>query len=326
VWPYRFGYLSQFSPPGSGQVIVSETIERQTSRGGFGLTAYPFNAATRLEFTGGARALSFTRDVRLNVYDAESGRLIERQELDRVSLAPTSYLAEGTVAIVHDTSIYGATSPIFGKRYRLQLSGNVGTLQYRTLLADWRRYFMPTRPITVAVRALHLGRYGRNAERPRDCLFAPFDDLPPECITGLADLYLGYPELVHGYNFESFQPEECADQGVVAIQCGAFNNLIGSRMAVFNIEVRAPLAGLFSGEFEYGRVPIEVAAFFDAGVMWSSIESPSFAGGNREVVRSVGGAARVNVFGIFTIEIAGSHPLDRNDRKFVWQVGFKQGF
>jgi hypothetical protein len=43
-------------------------------------------------------------------------------------------------------------------------------------------------------------------------------------------------------------------------------------------------------------------------------------------VRSVGAAARVNVFGLLVIEVAGSHPFDRLSRGWQWQVGIRQGF
>jgi hypothetical protein len=41
-----------------------------------------------------------------------------------------------------------------------------GPIQLNNVLADYRRYFMPARFYTLAVRALHFGRYGRDAENP----------------------------------------------------------------------------------------------------------------------------------------------------------------
>ena len=140
-------------------------IERQTSRGVFGRTAYPFSSATRLEFGGGARALTFTRDARIRVYSIETGELIDRRE-EHTRIGQTLYLAEANVAIVRDTSFFGATGPIYGSRSRLEVGQSIGTLKYTTLLADWRRYFMPKRPVTIAVRALHFGRYGRDERAP----------------------------------------------------------------------------------------------------------------------------------------------------------------
>lgn len=324
-WPYRSGFVSLSQDSVAGQVRLTETIERQTNRGGYLTTSYPFSATRRLELTGGARALSFSKDIRTNVYLQETRQLVERQQT-RDTLAPTLYLGEGSVAVVGDSSFYGATSPIYGSRSRLQVGHSRGSLQYTSALADWRRYYMPVRPVTVAFRVMHFGRYGRNAERPRDCLrFDVEIERPAECVNGLPDLYLGYPELVHGYGFDSFSAAECL-RGSEGLDCSSFDRLIGSRMLVANAEVRAPVVGLFTGELEYGRIPVEVAAFFDAGLAWTKDDQPAAFGGTRRPVRSVGGAARVNVFGLLTVEVAASRPLDRLDRSWRWQIGLRQGF
>jgi len=305
--PYRLGYITLDDDPAAGEVRLTEVVERQTSRGVFGTAAFPFNTGTRFEVSGGARSLSFTRDRRIRVFSIDSRREIDRLR-ERETTAPTVYLAEASVAIVHDASFFGATSPVYGTRYRLEVGQSLGTIQYTSLLVDWRRYFMPVRPLTVAVRGLHYGRYGRNAQHAQ-----------------MVDLYAGYPELVHGYGLGSFGPADCLDTGD-GPECAVFDNLIGSRLAVANLEVRAPVAGLFAGELDYGRVPVEVAAFFDAGLVWTAREAPVFAGGPRDIVRSVGAAVRVNVFGLLVLELAASRPLDRNERGWHWQLGMRQGF
>jgi outer membrane protein assembly factor BamA len=140
----------------------------------------------------------------------------------------------------------------------------------------------------------------------------------------LIGLYAGYPELVHGYGVGSFAASECKSLSVG--ECAVFENLIGSRLLVANVEVRAPLVGLFRGDIQYGRVPIEVAVFMDAGVTWTKNTRPAFVGGTRDVVRSYGGAVRVNAFGLLVVELAVSHPLDRPDTSWRWQLGIRQGF
>ena len=118
---------------------------------------------------------------------------------------------------------------------------------------------------------------------------------------------------------------ECGPSGPET-QCIALSNIVGSRLLVANLEARAPLVGLFTGDLEYGRLPIDVAAFFDAGVAWSSTTSPLFAGGNRDLIRSVGGAIRINAFNLLIVEVAASHPLDRLAKGLQWQIGLRQGF
>jgi hypothetical protein len=105
-----------------------------------------------------------------------------------------------------------------------------------------------------------------------------------------------------------------------------FNSLRGSRLLVGNIELRAPLFGLFQRDLVYGRVPIEVGAFFDAGVAWTSGSRPEFMGGAREVVKSAGGLARVNLLGFIVVEISAARPFNRAAHGWQWQVGVKQGF
>ncbi len=306
--PYRADYLQLTSPPGGQTVTLTEVIQRQTSRGVFGIAAYPLNQATRLEFSGGSRQLTFTQELHTAIYDGISGAL-QSQTQSESTLAAPMYLTQAGAAIVHDTSFFGATSPIYGERYRIELDRSAGSLNYNTLLLDWRRYFMPKRPFTLAFRALHYGRYGAEAEDPR-----------------LVPLYAGYPELVHGYGFGSFTSADCTLTPTVN-QCTVFQSLMGSRMIVGNVEVRAPLYGLFhGGDLTYGRFPIEVAGFFDTGVTWSQGSRPAFLGGTQDLLRSYGGAARVNIFGFFVLEAALSHPIDRLSDHWYWQIGLRQGF
>lgn len=305
--PMRVDYLTGAQSATTGDVTFADQIDRQTIYGGTGIAAYPLNTSSRLELAGGVKALSFSRKLRTTMYAGDTGRRLG-ETTEELPSQPALYFAEATAALVHDTSFFGATSPIYGRRYRLQVGRSVGSLDYSTVLADWRHYFMPKRPVTVAVRAIHYGRYGGDAEAPQ-----------------LIKLYAGYPELVHGYGIGSFSPSDC-EFVVGAYQCPAADNLVGSRLAVANIEVRAPLIGLFRGDLQYGPFPIEVAAFVDAGVTWTSGSRPVFAGGTREVLRSAGGAARFNVFNLLILEVAASRPFDRLDQSWRWQIGIRQGF
>jgi dipeptidyl aminopeptidase/acylaminoacyl peptidase len=303
--PWAIGYLTRIDDPASETTAIQAIIERQTSIGPILTAAYPFNASTRFEVTGSAERLTFTRETRTGTYAA--GRLVDFERQHETIGRPLN-LAHASAAIVRDTSYYGATSPIYGSRSRFEIGQTSGTLGYTSLLLDYRRYFMPVRPWTIAVRALHYGRYGRDSEADE-----------------IIDLYSGYPELVHGYGVGSFSATECL-QGAPGQDCDVFRSLLGSRMLVANIEVHVPVPGVFHHEIEYGRLPVDLAFFTDAGVTWTRDDLPSFAGGNRRIVRSIGGALRVNVFGLLAVELAASHPFDRVDRSMQWQVGIRQGF
>ncbi len=182
-----------------------------------------------------------------------------------------------------------------------------GTMTFGGLLADYRRYFIPARPFTVALRGLHYGRYGADSEDPR-----------------LTPLFIGYQGLVRGYDYGSFDANECESLDMTT--CAAFDRLNGSRVAVASAEVRFPLLGLFSRKSYYGAFPIEMAVFADAGIAWTSEIRPRFAGGEREWARSAGVAWRVNVLGFAIAEIDFVRPLDRSRKGWLWQFGLTPGF
>lgn len=290
-----------------GLVFVEEQLRiRETNLGLSGLTQYPFSRASRLELTGGVRRISFSRQLRTNRFDPATGRFLSEDRIDLPAPDPLSF-AEVSGAFVHDTSLFGLVGPIMGQRHRLEVSQLTGSLNFTGLLADTRAYAMPVRPFTIAGRALHYGRYGSGGEDPR-----------------LSPLFLGYPHLVRGYGVGSFRAGECGQQAGGG--CPVFDQLLGSRMLVGNLELRFPLVGLVNRDQHYGWLPIEMALFADAGVAWTSGEAPSFAGGPREWVRSAGVALRANLFGFAVVEIDYVRPLDRPGRGWLWQFGFTPAF
>jgi Tol biopolymer transport system component len=306
--PYRAELVTGTRDVEHNEFVADNMILRQISRGAAVLAQYPFSQSARLEVTTAARQMTFSRENRISTYDLSSGTFLRKAET-KESIGDPINIAEFAAAIVHDSSYFGATSPIYGRRYRLEAGGSRGTLNYHTILVDARQYVMPVRPVTVGVRALHFGRYGANAEHEL-----------------LVPLFIGYPELVRGYGFGSFSANECRPEGGESGPCGALDRLVGSRMAVANVEVRAPLPGLFRGELDYGRFPVELVGFFDAGIAWTRDSRPSFAGGTREFARSAGAAVRFNVFGFFALEVSAARPFDRLDRSIRWQLGLRQGF
>lgn len=306
--PFRTGGVSRTvaTVDGTPAVVDQVLISRETHTDFNVIAAYPFSRAQRIEVFGGLKTIGFSRTLDIEAFSLATGAtLIDEQRelpsLDRINLGRAG------AALVYDTALYGVTSPIRGGRYRLEIAQSAGSLTYSTALADFRRYFMPVRPITIAMRGMHYGRYGGDADDTR-----------------LFPLFLGYPNLVRGYDVESFRASECpvGTDG----SCPVFDNLLGSRLLVANLELRAPVWGLFGGEQFYGPLPLEVAVFADAGVAWTGDESPSFAGGSRDFVKSVGVAVRANVFNYLIAEIDFVRPLDRPGRGWIWQFNFTPGF
>jgi Tol biopolymer transport system component len=308
--PYLTGGFDEFLTTYNGQLAIAQQELRltQVNTGVSGVLQYPFSRAHRMEFNAGVRRISFTNRVQTFVYSATTGQFIDEIEEKLPSSDPIN-LGEGSAALVYDTSVFGAASPILGQRYRLEYSHSAGTLDYSGVLTDYRRYFMPARPFTIAFRGMHYGRYGGSAEDGR---------------LGVIDL--GYPGLVRGYDYGSFEVNECGPSIGITGECPVFDQLIGSRIAVANAELRFPLWGVFSRSSYYGPLPLEVALFGDAGVAWTSREEPQFLGGDRDWVRSVGAGLRFNLFGYLIGEIDYVKPIDRPEKGWHWQFNFIPGF
>jgi hypothetical protein len=306
--PYVTGFSGQFLTSLEGTAAIEERTMRvtQINRAVSGLAQYPFSRAHRFEVAGGVRRISFDRQIDSLFFSPITGQLFgeRKEELPR----PDSLnLGETTAALVYDSSVFGVTSPIVGQRYRFEYSQTAGDLLYSGLLADYRKYFMPARPFTFAVRGLHYGRYGRDGEDER-----------------LSPLYLGYPGMVRGYEMGSFDANECPPNATNS--CDVFDRLVGSRMVIGGVELRAPLLGLFNPRAMYGALPIEVGVFADAGVAWTGDVQPRFLGGDRDWARSVGATLRFNAFGYAIGELDYVRPLDRPGRGWMWQFNLTPGF
>jgi Tol biopolymer transport system component len=287
-------------------VVQLTELDRQIDRSATVFAGYPFSRAQRFELSGSVRRISFKNELRTELFDYASGQLLDQQK-QKLPSAPALNLAEAAAALVYDTASFGATSPILGRRYRLEVTPTFGTVNYTGVLADIRQYVMPVRPYTLAARVIHYGRYGGGSE---DLRFFP--------------LFLGYPELVRGYNFNSFSADEC---GPIASQCPVFDQLIGSRLLLGNVELRFPPFGAFGGKGFYGPLPLDLIAFADAGVAWTRTDKAKFlGGGKRQWVRSVGGGARINLFGYAVVEIDYVHPLDRPKKNWIWEFNFMPGW
>jgi outer membrane protein assembly factor BamA len=167
---------------------------------------------------------------------------------------------------------------------------------------------MPIRPFTLAGRIIHYGRYGKDAQDYR-----------------LNPLYLGYPGLVRGYDYNSISSSEYNSNP--SYYSELYNRLTGSKILIANFELRFPLLGVLGiGPGYYGYLPLDFGAFYDAGFAWSRGEKISIFGGNQKAVSSYGLVLRMNLFGYAVGELDYVHPVDRPAQKWVWQFNFVQGF
>ncbi len=212
----------------------------------------------------------------------------------------------------------------------------------QTVYADWRRYFF-LRPFTFAMRALHSGRYGKDADSP---------DLYPE--------YLGDEQLIRGYGYGSFTSDECVGSGTATAAgqqsgCPVFDRLFGSRVTVANFELRIPVIGVPEyGLINFPEFATHLSPFFDAGIATTGSQPPSWritrtagvgancanvngsASGNpaeaivgcaeRIPVFSTGLSARINILGYMIFEAYVAHPFQRPGKDWVWGFQLAPGW
>ncbi|HEV8610404.1 MAG TPA: BamA/TamA family outer membrane protein [Thermoanaerobaculia bacterium] len=298
--PYQSASTFVSSAP-SGGTIVEQFIETVTTDQVSLFAQYPLSQTRRLEGTAAYTRYGFELEVERFLV---VGGLIEDQETEQLPAPESLNLYEGSIAYVGDNSSFGFISPVRGGRMRIEAGTSVGTLQYQTALVDLRRYFF-ARPVTFAVRGLHYGRYGSDAES--DLLFP---------------LYVGQQTLVRGYGVGDFDPDECT-RGEDTSACPEFDRLVGSRVGVANVEVRVPLLG--TEDFGLVRAPLfptELVAFADAGVAWSRGESPKVRFDRDTIERvpvvSAGVAVRVLIAGFLPIQVYYAVPFQRPRQSGVW--------
>jgi Tol biopolymer transport system component len=311
--PYLTGAFDEAVTTVDGQpaIVDRELLQRQTNRDVYGILSYPFSQVQRIEFQAGFTNVSFDNELRTSAFSLVTGEQIVDEKMDLPAGRALNF-GSASAALVYDNSFFGATSPILGQRYRLELSPTMGSLGYVGVLGDYRKYFMPVRPFTFATRLLHYGRYGSGGEDQR-----------------LQPLFLGYPGLVRGYDFGSFDATECKPgPGDDPNSCPVFDQLLGSRIIVANAELRFPLLGLLGvGSGYYGAFPLEFALFGDGGLAWDTQHQSSVLGsGSRDPVFSAGAGLRINLLGFAVAEIDLVRPFDRPDKGWVWQFQLQPGF
>ncbi|MBD3345277.1 MAG: peptidase S9 [Chitinivibrionales bacterium] len=264
---------------------------------------FPFNVNRRVEFsTGYTRIWS---KIEGTTYFVHNDQIIDSSKETPSAPKPLN-LIQSPAALVGDFSIFGFTAPIEGRRYRIEVEPTVGTLNYISLALDYRHYFN-WRPLTLAVRALHYGRYLEDGESDR-----------------LSPLHIGYGTLVRGYEPWTFDVDDCND-GTGEYGCAELDRLFGSRIAVGNVEVRVPLLGIEGyGLIDFRYLPLDLAAFADAGVAWTSTDypEPEYKASSKEriPVASAGISTRMNLLGFLVLQLYYAYPFQRTDEQ--WRFGW----
>ncbi|RQW01142.1 MAG: hypothetical protein EH225_09760 [Calditrichaeota bacterium] len=270
---------------------------------------FPLSQNRRLEFNTGYTRIAFSQE--RETFVSIGGFIVDRRKED-LGGPPALNLFQSSAAYVGDYSFFGFTSPVNGRRYRFEVQPTFGSLRYMTFLADYRHYFFAN-PVTFALRLYHEARYLKDAEDNR-----------------LSPMFLGYETLVRGYSIGSIDAAECTDPENPD-RCPVYDRLIGSRIGIFNAEIRLPLFGTQQfGLINFPYLPTELAAFFDGGVAWTQDEQPEITWKERSNKRipvfSTGLAARVNLLGYIVGQVYYAIPFQRPEKDGLFGFVFAAGW
>lgn len=314
--PYAFSVLRFVDEPDfegvyNLQLIMQRTFEDQISAFAY----YPISTTRRIE-VGGTLAWYYFRQDAFNNYfyqgipipPDESIGLPYRERLD----APDGFnLQRVNMAYVGDNSFFGMASPMAGYRYRLSGERMFGRLNMYNMVADYRHYIR-VRPFTFAIRGIHYGRYGKDADNN---LFYP--------------LFLGYPGFVRGYDYSSLRQIESTFDDAFT-----FDQLLGNRVLLGGLELRLPFTGpeqlaMISSGFFF----TELSLFLDMGVAWTDDTSITFDRskgtdpGYRYPLFSTGISLRINLFGALILEPYLAFPFHTQGiQEGVWGLNFLPGW
>src|SRR5712692_7181836 len=119
-----------------------QQIERfkQTNRDLTGFVAYPFNRSDRVEFSAGLEQITFAHEIRTLTFNNNFPYDQRGDSTAHLPVHANLNLGVTTAAAVHDNAYFGATGPILGSRWRLEVTPTFGSLQFVTALGDYRKY------------------------------------------------------------------------------------------------------------------------------------------------------------------------------------------
>jgi len=346
--PYISGYtVAYFDKQSPAQNINSSfvygydivrTFEDQIQAFAF----YPFSRSLRFEAGTGVAYYSYRIDRYATYYygDTTTRAVGDPYRSDRSKLSREDakayygmdfksfsiYQLNG--AFVGDNALFGITSPLSGFRYRFGADAMFGDYRLTSITADLRKY-VRFKKFTLAGRAYSYSRLGRDQDK-------------------LYPLFVGYPYLVRGYEANSFYKNEENN----SLNGFTLDQLVGSKIAVGNIEARIPFTGpkkltAIESKFLFS----DLNFFFDIGLAYNSDSKVAFRSKPRVLgsgetttitptgqlqssviyervpVMSTGVSLRVNVFGYFVIEPYLALPFQRTDVKGpVFGMAFAPGW
>ena len=320
--PSTLGVVSSPGSTNNQAVLLTTRIRRLVIRDAFLAALYPTSRFDRFELSLHTVSVA-DATLEQSVYYDQKGSYLGVNNLQTIDAPSVAYVAP-TLAFVHDNSLFSSVGPFSGARTRFQVAPAVGGWRFTGGLADVRKYFF-ARPFTLAFRGIYYGRFGRDA--------------------GEFPIFLGSTDLLRGYTANSLINHECVAQvtnydallgavGAGGTGCHALDQLIGSRVAVANVEFRFPLTRTLSlGILPIGFPPIEGAIFYDVGMAWQNGSTLEFSPSQcrsfadcRAPLRSWGGSIRANFLGILIMRVDYTRPLDRAYDHPYWTLSIGPTF
>jgi Tol biopolymer transport system component len=287
-----------------GVAIENQQITTYVARQAFAVTAYPFNRFTRLEVGAGFNNIDRSRwFVTRKVFN---GATAGGYSVDSTNRDPSLNYFDGQLALVSDNTLFGYTGPIMGRRFRFQVSPVGGTYRWIEYLGDYRRYD----PIIFNFLTIATRLYTDLSIGPDETEFQK---------------YIARPDFVRGYDRNSTFYLSCPVIGANPSNCSAVQ-LLGSRVAVANVELRFPLIRKIElGFMPASLPPLDGMFFYDAGLAWSrgqTVYASKPAGYDvlrqRYPLRSYGAGLRLNLFNYAILRWDYAVPVDQSGRKGFW--------
>lgn len=250
----------------------------------------PFSKTLRVEASSSFSRYSNSITQLNNYYDAFNRLVL--QEKEKVDGAPAFNLFTVGTALVGDNSHFGLTAPLQGYRFRVGLQQYMGEFKFTSPTIDLRTYKF-FKPVGLAFRLYHTGRYGGNSDK-------------------LFPLYVGSPWFVRGLNsnkaIDLFVKNDIS-----------FNQLVGSKMLISNFEVRIPFTGPERLSLIKSKVLFtDLNLFIDGGITWTDFDQ--FKNNNDTgyldavPVFSTGVSLRINLFGALILEPYYAYPILKDSK------------
>jgi WD40 repeat protein len=295
----------RFDEPAPGQNTYVTNVRRQTYRTAQVVAFRPVNRFRRFEV--GLQVTGIEDDI-LEIrepYDRVTGFATADPRLVEIDLGNAAFVAP-QIAHVFDNTLFGWVTPLAGRRSRIEVMQAVGGWSFTQGLFDYRRYDPLPGPFVFATRAFYLGRKGTDADRFR--------------------IYLGNTSLIRGHTEGSYDRNECRVRDDTEFGCAELSRLIGTEIAVANLELRFPIVNPSMGvNF---LPPLEGALFYDVGLAWEDgdvIRWSRRPGDDPIAVRTplstLGVSLRMNFFGLMLLRGDWNFPQGRDIGSY-WTISF----